>query len=339
LGFSSYGQGFKSLFTNVYDTNYIESYKKQLTTRLYTSRKYTDFKMRDREKNATLNYHPNDRLNLGFGATYRAITLNIGINFPFINKDDEKYGKTDYLDLQSHMLFRKLTIEFYLSFFKGYHIANPHSILLNYDETGVFPQRRDLLTINGGITAYYIFNNKKFSYRAAFNQDERQKKSAGTFLAGPAIFSNYIEGDSSLIPNNVFPEDFFDYYQLKRGRYTKALICAGYAHNFIVKEKIFFTLSLITGFGGGFMKIYSEENDIESLNNIDVSLTYTFRSAVGYNSKRFFVGASYINTSLHNPTPIGKTKFVFNAGNIRFNIAYRIPFKLGDELVEKIKKQ
>ncbi len=317
-----------TLFSDEHDSSYIDSYKSQLTTRLYTSRKYTDLKIRDNGQDATLRYHPNDRFNLGFGASYNAFTLNIGINFPFINHDDDKYGKTDYLDLQSHMLFRKLTAELYFSAFKGYYVSNPDDILLHYEESTIYPQRRDMLTLELAGSLYYIFNNTKFSYRAAFNQDERQKKSAGSFLAGPAIFTIYTQGDSSLIPYDVEPPDFFDGVPMKRTRYAKATLNAGYAYNLIIWERFFITASLILGPGAGYMIIYPETDDINGQRKFDFAFSYTARAAAGYNGKRLYVGLSYVNTSLNSPTPVDKARYIFRAGNIRFNIAYRIPFNV-----------
>lgn len=330
------GQILSNLFAVDYDSNYIESYKHQLTTRLYTSRKFTRFNLRDRSENASLHFRPNPQLNLGIGATYSAFTLNLGFNFPFINDDDDKYGNTDYLDMQTHIMLRKLTIDFYFSITQGYHIGNPAERLLNYQPSSGYPKRPDILTVNLGTQAYYIFNHRKFSYRAAFNQDERQIKSAGSLLAGPAIYSNYIRGDSAYIPANIYPATFFEGYHLKSSRYTRIAMGAGYAHNFILKKKFFLTLSLIGGLGGGFMKISAEESDVGSKNNFDLSYLYTARTATGYNSKKLFIGFSYVLTVQNTPVPINKATYVFDAGNLRFNIAWRFQFEAGERIKEKL---
>ncbi|MCB0806879.1 MAG: DUF4421 domain-containing protein [Bacteroidales bacterium] len=328
-GTTAPAQKLSDLFADDFDSAYIESYKQELTTRFYTSRKYTNLEMEDQNAGASLRYHPNDRLNLGFGASYRAFTLNIGLNFPFINHDDNLYGKTDYLDLQSHLLFRKFTVEFYLSAFRGYYLSNPETALAHYPDTTIFPQRRDLFSNNLGIVLYYIFNNQKFSYRAAFNQDERQKKSAGSFLFGPAVYTVYAQGDSSLVPRDIYPEDFFTFYRPKSVRYAKALVCLGYAHNFVFKERWFIMLSMIAGTGLGNITLSSDVENNASQSEFNIGFTYTFRAGLGYNSRRFFAGFSYVNTSTSSPTPVDKTNVIFDAGNVRFNVAYRIPLRLG----------
>lgn len=324
------GQKIAGLFSDDHDTNYIESYKSQLTARLYASRKYTDLKIRDTDNDVTLNYKPNDRINLGFGLSYNAFTLNIGINFPFVNHDNDKYGKTDYLDLQSHLLFRKLAAEVYLSTFKGYYLSNPDEALYGNREgaSGTYPQRRDIFTIDLGATAYYIFNHNYFSYRAAFNQDERQKKSAGSFLAGPAVFTTYFQGDSSMIPYNIESPDFIDGVKIKRSRYAKFAVSAGYAYNFVAWERIFLMASFIGGPGAGYSKVFTEDDDNEGIQKWGFSFIYTFRAAAGYNGKKLFVGISYVNTSVSTPAPVDNARYFFKRGNIRFNIAYRIPLSI-----------
>ena len=131
-----------------------------------------------------------------------------------------------------------------------------------------------------------------------------------------------------LIPHNVNPPDFFDGYRMKRSRYTEGTVSAGYAYNLILWKRLFVTASIILGPGAGYMRTYSETDDNNSDDNFHFAYTHTVRAAVGYNGKRLYAGFSYVNTSLHSPTPVSSTKYIFKSGNIRFNIAYRFPFNV-----------
>ena len=124
------------------------------------------------------------------------------------------------------------------------------------------------------------------------------------------------------------PPDFFDGVQVKWTRYAKATLCIGYAYNLIIMKRFFLIASLILGPGVGYMIIYPETDDIEGNKKLDFAYSYTARAAAGYNGRRIYAGISYVNTSLHSPTQVQQTKYVFNAANIRFNIAYRIPFNV-----------
>ena len=310
------------------DTNYINDYTDHLTTRIYTSRKYTNFSLNDQNLKKDIKYHPNDRLNLGIGASYRGFALNIGINFPFVNNDDDKYGETSYLDLQSHILFRKLTVEFWFSYFKGYYITNPDQILKQWNSPEVYPKRGDMQSLVGGINSYYILNYKKFSYRAAFAQDEWQKKSAGSLLLGGSIYGIHVSADSSFIPVNIFDSTFFNGINFNQTTFTTISANIGYAHTFVIIKKMFFTFSLNGGLGVGGMNIVSTEPGMESdESKIKINSNYTFRFATGYNSRRAYAGISYVYSSIQTPTPIEKTNLNFGFGNVRFNFAWRFKVK------------
>lgn len=88
-------------------------------------------------------------------------------------------------------------------------------------------------------------------------------------------------------------------------------------------------LSMIAGTGLGNITLSSDVENNASQSEFNIGFTYTFRAGLGYNSRRFFAGFSYVNTSTSSPTPVDKTNVIFDAGNVRFNVAYRIPLRLG----------
>ena len=51
-----------------------------------------------------------------------------------------------------------------------------------------------------GLNLYYIFNNRKFSYPAAFSQSTNQRRNAGTFIAGFSISKHHLDFDYTELP-------------------------------------------------------------------------------------------------------------------------------------------
>ena len=51
-----------------------------------------------------------------------------------------------------------------------------------------------------GLNLYYIFNNRKFSYPAAFSQSTNQRRNAGSFIAGFSISKHNLEFDYAELP-------------------------------------------------------------------------------------------------------------------------------------------
>lgn len=326
----SNAQGFFKKLAGETDTNYVESYLHLLTSRVYASIKSAGVSIGDESLNQQIVYHPNEPLILGIGANYGVIGLNVGFNFPFVNNDDDKYGKTDYIDLQTHIYLRPLTLDLYLQYYKGYHQTDPNDWYTDWPAIDTLPKRPDIQSISLGLNGQYIFNNKKFSLRAPFLQNEWQKKSAGSFLLGGNIFFADIQGDSSLIPSSGGDTTFFDGLHFHQYRVINGGPVAGYAHTFVVKQHFFLTMMLVGGLSGGGSWAYTEEKDEADRSGFTVAGNLTGRVALGYNSRRVYVGVSYLGILIRNQSPVPQTWLGYNTGMFRFNIVYR--FKLKKDL-------
>jgi hypothetical protein len=320
-------QGFLKRLSGENDTNYVASYLDHLTARLYTSIKSAGISLEDNRINQQIQYHPNEPVILGIGANYGILGLNIGFNFPFINQDDHKYGETDYLDLQTHIYLRPLTVDLYMQSYKGYHQTDPNDWYTDWPTIDTLPKRPDVQSVSLGLNTQYIFNHKKFSYRAPFLQNEWQKKSAGSFLAGVNIFFVDVKGDSSLIPSSGGDTSFFDGLHFSQYRFFNAGITAGYAHTFVVKQHFFLTMSLVGGFSGGGSWLYTSEESEVDRSGYTLAGNITGRIAIGYNSKRVFVGISYLGIYVRNQSPIEETVLGYETGMFRFNLVYRFRLK------------
>jgi len=111
-----------------YDTSYITAYKDELTTRVFLSRKQNGYNLSDRLFSPWIQYRTNDNLLLGIGYTYSFLTFNLAVKMPFINKDDDIYGASKYIDLQTHFINRSYIVDLYLQWNKGYYIKNPEDV-------------------------------------------------------------------------------------------------------------------------------------------------------------------------------------------------------------------
>ncbi|CAL1516989.1 DUF4421 domain-containing protein [Chitinophaga sp. MM2321] len=303
------------------DTAYIEDHTEDITFRLYGSRKYTKYDIVDRKQNRDILYRPNTPLNIGFGANYRFIGLNLGFNLPFINKYD-KYGKTKYLDLQSHIYLRKLAIDFYGQYYKGYYIANPEEVFgKSYAAANPYPQRPDIRNIDFGLNVQYIFNDKRFSYRAPNLQNEYQKKSAGSFIVGGEIFLGKIKGDSSLVPANIADTTFLREEHFYKTGISSIAANAGYAYTFVYKEHLFLSLSVTGGLGLNQTNLFLESGHVSR--SVGLQFSNTVRASLGYNSSRYFAGVHYVGMTTRSRMPVPHTYQAFGTGNFRVSLVRR----------------
>ncbi|WP_282456591.1 DUF4421 domain-containing protein [Chitinophaga sedimenti] len=229
------------------DTIYVSQYLTDVTFRLLGQRKYSYYDLNDRGEGRELLYRPNNRFTLGVGANYELLGLNLVFNVPFINRDDEERGKTKFIDLQTHLYLRKLAIDLIGNYYKGFYIANPRSFIPGYQPGDGFPKRGDLYHTNFGAQVQYIFNDSKFSYRAAFVQNEWQKRSAGSFIAGGEVYRMEVRSDSNLVPTGN-PE-FFDGLQFSKSSIFTLVGNVGYAYTFVYRKNFYATGSLSGGLG------------------------------------------------------------------------------------------
>lgn len=308
---------------NRFDSLYVRDYSHILTVRAYISTKYNTLQLTAGNGAKDLLFRPNNKVNFGVGASYRSLTLNIGVGIPGVNKDQDKYGETRYLDAQANVYTKHWATNIFLQRFKGYYLDTYTKEELGWQQATFYPTRPDLVQFNLGASTVHIFNNDRFSYRAAFNQDAWQRRSQGSFLAGGYLTYFHLRADSSLVPTQLLPQ-FVDGLQIRRGGFLDIGPSAGYAYTLVLGEHVFITASMVFGAGLSFQRaatvVATAREDLRTVAGL--GWHGQFRAGAGYNSARYFIGFSF------NQENIGylideRSSFHWGVGNFRFNVAKR----------------
>nr|WP_255806919.1 DUF4421 domain-containing protein [Belliella alkalica] len=294
------------------DSVYYEKFPDQLTTRVYTSRKYTSFLLNDRRGDQKLRFEPNSTLNLGVGATYNGLTLNIAYGFGFLNPD-KGTGDSKYLDLQAHAYPKNLVIDLFLQFYKGFY-ADLDGLSNQTDPFLILPEMR---VRKIGTNVQYLFNGDKLSLRAAFLQSEWQKRSAGSPLVGFEVYGGLVDNDRLILPIGFLPSESRNF---SSSRYFQFGPNVGYTHTFVILKHFFITGSASTNLSLGHQSI-SFENETEKRWALNSNLF--LRGFVGYNSKKWSVNANYVHNRV-NLTRNSEFDNTLMTGNYRINFVYRI---------------
>ncbi|CAN5894434.1 hypothetical protein BH24BAC1_BH24BAC1_25170 [soil metagenome] len=301
------------------DSAYYQTFPDLLHARYYFSRKYTDLRLWDRTQDRGYHYRPNSTLNTGLGATYRWATLNLAYGFGFLNPDRGQ-GDTRYLDLQAHVYPQKLVLDLFGQFYKGYHLSTEGRGAAPGES---FYVRPDMVITKIGFSGQYVFNHRRFSFRAAFLQNEWQKKSAGTFLLGFELYGGRAQGDSTLVPPPFDGSPAGDIRTIRFGDFGPN---AGYAYTLVIRKHFFFTGSVAANLGAGYTRL--EGNTGRDL-RWGINPNVFWRGFVGYNSERWSVNANYVSNYLRL---VANQQYAttLNTGNYRFNFIYR--FRPGPRL-------
>ena len=307
------------------DTSYFRSYEDMIVGRFYFSQKYTSMNISNDDQKYDLNYRPNTSFNMGIGATYKFATLNIAIGFDFLNPDKGQ-GDTRYLDLQFHSYGRKVMMDVFGQFYDGFYL-DPKGKATTPDQ---YYLRPDMFVMELGGSAQYVFNNRKFSYRSSFMQNEWQRKSAGSLLAGIELFYGETRFDSTAIPTVVNPE--VAAYDYKKMTFFEMGPNVGYAYTLVVKKHFFLHASASISFDYGQTEVFG---DNFSTKGTGFSPNSAFKLAAGYNSDVWIVNLLFTNSGVNLTTDGENQQVGINTGNFRIILAKR--FMPGSKLKNKLK--
>ncbi len=270
------------------DTAYIATFPQKIAIGglCYYDFMMLDYEIPDGEK---ISYMPNSPVSLGLSIDYKGWSISGGYGFDFMR--DKEHGRTKILDLQTHYYGRKFILDFYFQDYQGLYTQGDDK-----DAISLYP---DIKILQYGLCWQYVFNYRKFSYRAAFNQSERQLKSAGSFQAGGGMYYNYASSDSSLAMNG---KASLESYQLS--------ITGGYVYTWVVKKN--FHVSLGTSVG---INLATESLKNLGGNKIQVLSNVLPRFAAGYDAETWSIGLSG-TLNIMSVAEYDNLKIGFNTGHM-----------------------
>ncbi|HCO67510.1 MAG TPA: hypothetical protein DIT04_07125 [Dysgonomonas sp.] len=249
------------------DTTYIRPLGHRLSVRPFIAKAML-FMNHEFESGEETNYLPNDPPKIGLGVSFNNTIISFGYGYGFNFMTDKAYGKTQAIDFQFHNYGRKFVFDLYFQRYKGFYDDQ------NSKNIKLFP---DMEIRQYGAYGHYVFNHKRYSYIAAFNQDEKQLKSTGSFLLGGGVYNTHIRSDSSFVYNG---KNSFENFQFG--------ISAGYAYTWVLGRYWDISASTTVGinFGGDKFSRFGRK--------IEVYPTVSPRVSAGYNRGSWSLGFSYV---------------------------------------------
>lgn len=307
----------------VWDTTFVRDYSQRPTVRIYASNKFNSLLLRALPGYEDLRYRPNGRLNLGIGVSYRRLTLNIGLPAPFVNNDNDARGRTRFIDAQANLYTVRQASNLFLQSYRGYHITSHDQAQLDWEQPTLYPYRADLRQFNIGLSSLRIHDHERFSYRAAFNQDAWQLRSAGSWLYGGYATCYVLKADSSIIPERI-GKRFNASSAIRQGIIADIGPMAGYAFTHVYKRHWFITVSGAGGAGLCLQRLRVPTSEGEQrITDIGPGWHVQFRAAAGYNSARYYAGVLF-NQELVGCFLRVQDRFAWDVGNFRVILAQRI---------------
>lgn len=255
-------------------------------------------------------YMPNAPFAIGLGVSWGKSSIGFGYGFPFMRDPKKGKTKTNMLSFQYHYYGRKFIADVFFQDYKGLYTEDE-------DKSEVYHFFPDIHVTQYGALWQYVFNGKKLSYRAAFNQTERQLKSAGSFLMGGGATYNVLKAQTSLDLNE---KNTINNIQIG--------INGGYGYTWVANKRIYLSGTLSVG-----INIGKEYMDKFNFKDLDIYPSVYPRIGFGYNHDTWSLRLSAINNLTHISLT-DKEKLSFMTGNIQLTFIKRF----GDIPIPALKK-
>jgi len=273
------------------DTAYVSNYSHKLVLRVLGSRKINDYQIGRNGKRHEAEYSPNDVTGVGLGFNYGSFGLNLTFGIALLNNDDEKYGKTKGIDIAGYIYRPKFALDVFIKSYRGLYLSD-NDLISSRKLTEPYALRPDMETQFYGLNGQYIFNDRKFSYRASFVQNEWQRKSAGSFLMGVILHHVRVKADSAIVPPE-FSDPGEAILNFDKTSISSLGVNGGYAHTFVIQKHWFATAALMAGVGANYTEFKDQISKTEE-NSFGLHLNGSARVAAGYNSEKWYVGIYYV---------------------------------------------
>ena len=249
-------------FNSGFDTNYVSRPPQRFMAALHPD--FSSIGITIGKNNQKANFYTDLSDKIGVFATY------YGYGFGYSIKP--RKGKKNDGEFNFRFFCRRFGIE------TDFSRATLFTYTVSDGDTTNISERSDVDFIMRMYTLYYVFNNKKFSFPAAFDKSYTQIKSCGSVLLGASYITTKMSTQKS---------DF----NLKSKCFGVGM---GYGYNFVTKKSLLIHVSAIPTF------IMWEKNQIlisHGHQNMKYKMTdigLYCRSAVSYNFNTFYIGADFV---------------------------------------------
>jgi hypothetical protein len=234
----------------------------KLTLRSYFINTSNTFNFKDEQEDIDFSLNPNKQNQLGLSAAFRSVVLSYSFTPGFLAENRDN-GDSELRNFNMRGFLGSWMINFQLYKEKGFFIDIPELEINQYFE--------NFRTFKVGGVASYIFN-KNFSYRAIVSQDEKQLKSAGSFI--PNFIFYYTDYD---LKAEGLDSDIYSY---------DMAIAPAYYYNFVPSKNLLFSAGGSVGLGANVT--FSSEETLTSLLS-EVNL----KASVVYDKNNLYLGAHY----------------------------------------------
>lgn len=306
------------------DTNYVQTYKNQLLYAFIGTRKFQHVAIESLRGADRLFYKPNNPYSFGAALSFNSFSIDLTMKFPYLTKDYKKKGESDIFRVRLGYNKPKVWMSTMVQFIHGFYLDNIEKFDPEwFDRNDSYLLRPDIINLTWYTAAFYSLNHRKITYQSSIGWEQRQKKSAGTFLIGGSALVNYLAADSSIIPGLV-SEQFSDNLELTEQLNLQFGLSIGYVHAFMITPKVYFSIGVFPGLHyqiGHHIAPLTGKQDISG----DIGSITEGRASFGYNTEKFYAGVTFNEIFIMNYPKY--TVLTNGYAHLKFFVGKRLDFK------------
>lgn len=278
-----------------YDTNYVVRPEGRLTLNARLNQSGDDFHVKGDKDGISSKADLNTRFKttVCIGASYRGLSASLSIN--------PAKMKGAYKDYEFNLAYYSSRLSFDASYHRSTTLAGD---IERGDAIGSL-EAGDVKMKMANFVGYYVFNHRRFSYPAVFNQSYIQRRSADSWLAGISYQGGSIDTTDELKERNPNAPDVNIHIGLLG-------IGGGYGYNWVLGKKWLLHFSMLPTFviyNHNHMTVNGERRDAK---HFSFGMIFNERAAVVYNfSPRYFAGATLTmsNSFFDNDVTVNQNKW------------------------------
>jgi hypothetical protein len=301
------------------DTNFIQSYKKYFTIGAFSATPENEIEFTSHKKftSTATTLKANLANTLGFTLGYRNIYLAVGFKTPFSLASKSQFGQTSYDALSLKVQNPRYLLSFDYRGIQGYYNAFP----ITENNQSIYIQRGDIGTQQYILSGIFNLNWKKFSYLASLIHTERQLKSKVGLLLKSSLSYNSITSDSTLVKNTELISKVKTVYDVATMNYLSTKIGPGIGLNLILFKRIYLSSMAFYCFDiVGYQ--YFTHTGTEIISSASVTGFAEARAALGYQSRRFYMGLKFFGDRVTFHTT--QNQITTHFATVTVDIGYRL---------------
>lgn len=309
--------GFSNFFMGC-DTAYVTPQKYQFTAQMELSYWHDYYFIRSSQTNNSMTIQSDPSAILG-GYIYYSI-LGYGVTWN-LNDLGIPAGKTNGTSMRQTLMIHTAKI------FAEYYQFNSGKGAEIRSMTGVSLEGKDksfsgLDSRCNGVNAVYLFNNRRFSWPAAFGENAVQRKSCGSWSVGFQYNHQRVTFDKDALPEYL-KQDIDSTLLFHKVNYNDYSVSVGYNYNWVLGRNVLFAISMMPNIGYRRSNITEAQEEKHSILN-NISTDINLRMSLFWNNTRFFNGLmlethtySYRRNKFGLTNTYGTIKYIFGFNFLR----------------------